>query len=220
VRLRKIVLTNGGNLTLRVATAGPEDGVPVLMMHGFPESWFSWRHQLVALARAGYFAVAPDMRGYGHSDAPPQAADYSVHHIASDMVALLQELGLRKAVLVGHDWGAVLTWLLARLLPQYFPVIAALSVPTHLRTHGAASPIDLFGRIFGSADDPDRLFFYQSYHQVLQHVASTSHVSPGACSALAPAPLAPSPFPSPPHPAPPFLSRHDRIPCHLQYRTP
>jgi pimeloyl-ACP methyl ester carboxylesterase len=103
------------------------------------------------------------MRGYGHSDAPPSAADYNVHAIASDMIGLLQELNLEKAILVGHDWGAMLTWLIGRLYPQYFPVLAALSVPTGLRAHGEMSVDDLFGMLFGKGED--RLFWYQAYHQ-------------------------------------------------------
>jgi len=162
VVLKKIHLKNTG-MALRVAISGPHTGIPVLMMHGFPESWFSWRHQLVALGKAGYFAIAPDMRGYGHSDAPAASADYNVHAIASDMIGLLQELNLKKAALVGHDWGAVLTWMLGALYPQYFPVLAALSVPTQLRQDGQLSPVELQKKLFG--DDHERLFWYQAYHQ-------------------------------------------------------
>ena len=163
VTLQMVSLRNAGRMTLRIATSGPKDGVPVMMMHGFPESWFSWRHQLVALGKAGFFAIAPDMRGYGHSDAPEQSADYNCFQIAADMIGLLQELGLRKAVLVGHDWGAALTWLLGRLFPAYFPVLAALSVPTNLRKQHAPSGVELFNKIFGTG--ADRLFWYQAYHQ-------------------------------------------------------
>mmetsp|Transcript_14191 Transcript_14191/g.22591 ORF Transcript_14191/g.22591 Transcript_14191/m.22591 type:complete len:393 (-) Transcript_14191:40-1218(-) len=162
ITLEKITLQNTG-MTLRVAMAGPRTGKPVLFMHGFPESWFSWRHQLLALATAGYFAIAPDMRGYGHSDAPESSADYTCHHIASDMIGLMQQLGLTKTVLVGHDWGAALTWLLGKLYPSYFPVIAALSVPTNLREQASPSPMQMFNQIFGTGKD--RLFFYQAYHQ-------------------------------------------------------
>ena len=79
------------------------------------------------------------------------------------MIGLLQELGLKKAILVGHDWGAALTWQLGNLYPQYFPVIAALSVPTHMRANAFPSPVKLFNKVFGTGDD--RLFWYQAYHQ-------------------------------------------------------
>ena len=163
VELQMVRLSNAGGMTLRVATAGPREGPPVLLMHGFPESWFSWRHQLVALGRAGFRVVAPDMRGYGRSDAPLSSADYTCFHCAADMIGLMQEMGFEKACLVGHDWGAVLTWLLGSLYPAYFPVIAALSVPTQLRKPGQGSPVDLFNKLFGTGED--RRFWYQAYHQ-------------------------------------------------------
>ena len=91
-------------IRMRVAEHGA--GPLVLFCHGWPESWYSWRHQLAALAAAGYRAVAPDMRGYGGTDAPPDVEQYTLLHLVGDMVELVGALGERQAVIVGHDWGA------------------------------------------------------------------------------------------------------------------
>src|SRR4051794_26077239 len=87
-------------------------GKPVILSHGFPELAYSWRHQLPALAAAGYRAVAPDQRGYGHSSRPEAIEDYDIVHLTDDLVALLDDLGEEKAVFVGHDWGAMVVWTL------------------------------------------------------------------------------------------------------------
>jgi pimeloyl-ACP methyl ester carboxylesterase len=105
------------------------EGPLVLLCHGFPESWYSWRHQLEALADAGYRAVAPDMRGYGQTARPRPIEAYSQLQLVGDMVGLLQGLGEPSAVIVGHDWGAPVAWNAALLRPDLFPAVAALSVP-------------------------------------------------------------------------------------------
>lgn len=104
-------------------------GPLVLLCHGFPETKHAWRHQVVALAEAGYRAVAPDMRGYGKTDVPAHVDQYTVFHCVGDMVALLDALGEEKAVIVGHDWGATIAWQAALLRPDRFRAVAALSVP-------------------------------------------------------------------------------------------
>src|SRR5689334_23939148 len=100
VRFR-MVATNG--IHLRVAEAGPETGPLVVLAHGWPESWYSWRHQIPAIAAAGYRVIAPDMRGYGGSDRPPNVEDYDIMHLSGDMVGLLDAYHADKAVLIGHD---------------------------------------------------------------------------------------------------------------------
>ena len=100
------VETNG--IRMHVAEAG--EGPAVLLCHGFPEAWHSWRHQLEALAAAGYRAIAPDMRGYGGTEAPASVADYTLLHLVGDMVGLLDALKLDHAVIAGHDWGAPVAW--------------------------------------------------------------------------------------------------------------
>ena len=112
---------------IRVAVQG--SGPLVLLCHGFPESWCSWRHQLAALASAGYRAVAPDMRGYGGTDAPPDVASYTMLHHVGDMTELVHALGETQAVIVGHDWGAPVAWSAALLRPDIFRAVVGLSVP-------------------------------------------------------------------------------------------
>ena len=105
------------------------DGRLVLLCHGFPESWYSWRHQIEALAGAGYRVAAPDMRGYGGTDAPDDIASYTMLHHVGDMVDLVGALGEQRAVIIGHDWGAAVAWHAAMLRPEMFRAVAGLSVP-------------------------------------------------------------------------------------------
>ncbi len=114
-------------IRMRVATQGA--GPLVLMCHGFPESWYSWRQQLSALAAAGYRGAAPDMRGYGGTDAPPEADSYTMLHLVGDMVELVHALGETRAVIVGHDWGAPVAWTAAMLRPDLFRAVVGMSVP-------------------------------------------------------------------------------------------
>src|SRR4029077_18906882 len=102
----RTVETNG----IRMHVAEQGTGPLVIMCHGFPESWYSWRHQLAALADAGFHAVAPDMRGYRQTDAPTDIESYSMLHLVGDMVGLLDALGEKTAVIAGHDWGAPVAW--------------------------------------------------------------------------------------------------------------
>ena len=106
-------------IELHVAECG--QGPLVLMCHGWPELWYSWRHQLVALAEAGFRAVAPDMRGFGRSSAPDDVDDYTILHTVGDMVGLVEALGEKRAVIVGHDWGAPVAWHTALMRPDLFP---------------------------------------------------------------------------------------------------
>jgi pimeloyl-ACP methyl ester carboxylesterase len=102
----RVIETNG--IRMRIAEQG--EGPAVLLCHGFPESWYSWRHQLAALAAAGFHAVAPDMRGYGGTEAPEPIEQYTLLHLVGDMVGLLDALGSDTAVIAGHDWGAPVAW--------------------------------------------------------------------------------------------------------------
>ena len=98
-------------------------GPLVLMCHGWPELWYSWRHQLKALAEAGFRAVAPDMRGFGRTSAPDDVAAYTIFHNVGDMVALVAALGEKRALIVGHDWGAPVAWHAALMRPDIFPAV-------------------------------------------------------------------------------------------------
>jgi pimeloyl-ACP methyl ester carboxylesterase len=147
-------LTANG-IRMRIAEEGA--GPLVLLLHGFPESWYSWRHQLPALAAAGFRVVAPDQRGYGGTDAPQAIEDYDILHLADDAVGLLDSLGERQAVVVGHDWGAPVAWHCALLHPERFRAVAALSVPYVGRSPTA--PLDMFRAMAGEH------FFYILYFQ-------------------------------------------------------
>jgi pimeloyl-ACP methyl ester carboxylesterase len=121
----RVVETNG--IRMHVAEAG--QGPLVVLCHGFPESWYSWRHQLLALAEAGYHAVAPDQRGYGQTDAPQPIEQYTLLHLVGDIVGLVDALGERTAVIAGHDWGAPVAWHAALLRPDRVRAVIGLSVP-------------------------------------------------------------------------------------------
>lgn len=116
-----------GAIRMRVALQGV--GPLVVFCHGFPESWVSWRAQMAAVAHAGYRVAAPDMRGYGGSDAPADPAQYTMLHHVGDMVELVGMLGADSAVIVGHDWGAAAAWHSALLRPDVFRAVVGLSVP-------------------------------------------------------------------------------------------
>ncbi|NYI07006.1 alpha/beta fold hydrolase [Allostreptomyces psammosilenae] len=119
------ITVNG--LRTHVAEAG--SGPLVVLLHGWPESWYAWRHQLPALAAAGYHAVAPDQRGYGGTDVPERVEDYTIVHLVDDVAALIEALGERQAVVVGHDWGAIVAWNTAQMRPERVRGVAALSIP-------------------------------------------------------------------------------------------
>jgi len=126
-------------IEMHIAECG--EGPLVLMCHGWPELWYSWRHQLVALAEAGFHAVAPDMRGYGRTDATAEISSYTILDIVGDMVGLVGALGEKQAIIVGHDWGANVAWHAALFRPDVFPAVAALSVP--FRQRGPAPPLHM-----------------------------------------------------------------------------
>ena len=117
--------TNG--IRMHVAEAG--EGLPVVFCHGFPELWYSWRHQLEALAAAGYRAIAPDQRGYGDTDAPEAIDAYTVHHLTGDLTGMLDALGIERAVIVGHDWGGIIAWQAAQLAHQRFAGVVGINTP-------------------------------------------------------------------------------------------
>jgi len=125
---------------MRVATQG--SGPLVLLCHGFPELWCSWRQQMAALAGAGWRAAAPDMRGYGGTDAPAEPAQYTMLHHVGDMVGLVHALGEKQAVIVGHDWGAPAAWTAALLRPEVFRAVVGMSVP-----YSPPGPVDLLSAL-------------------------------------------------------------------------
>ena len=123
----KLIATNG--ITLHAVTAGPEDGPLVLLLHGFPEFWYSWRRQIPALAAAGFRVLAPDQRGYNLSDKPRELSAYRLDELAADALGLIDAAGRERAFVVGHDWGAMVAWWLALVAPHRVARLAILNVP-------------------------------------------------------------------------------------------
>jgi pimeloyl-ACP methyl ester carboxylesterase len=148
----RVLETNGIRMHIAERGAGPL----VVLCHGFPESWYSWRHQLQALAEAGFHVVAPDMRGYGETDRPEAIDQYTLLHLMGDMVGLLDALGADKAVIAGHDWGAPVAWYSALLRPDRFRAVIGLSVP--FRPRLPVRPTSLMTQ-------NDDALFYQLYFQ-------------------------------------------------------
>ena len=128
----------------------------MLLVHGWPESWYSWRHQLTGLAAAGYRVVAPDMRGYGGTDAPPEAEHYNMNELTADMVGILDALGEETATIVGHDWGAPVAQYSALYYPERFTSLVMMSVPYGGR--GETNPLNAMKAQFGDN------FYYILYH--------------------------------------------------------
>lgn len=133
------------------------EGPLVLLVHGFPESWYSWRHQLPALAAAGYRVAALDVRGYGRSSRPADVAAYRMLDLVRDNVAVVHALGERSAVIIGHDWGSNIAATSALLRPDVFRAVGLLSVP--YTPPGGPRPTDVFARLGGEQE------FYVAYFQ-------------------------------------------------------
>ena len=137
--------TNG--IELGYYEAGPRTGVPIVLCHGFPELAFSWRHQIKALAEAGRWVIAPDQRGYGASSRPEGVEAYDMAHLTGDLVALLDHLGVEKAIFCGHDWGGIVVWQLPLMHPTRVAGIIGLNTPFQPRA--PADPIALMRTRFG-----------------------------------------------------------------------
>ena len=141
------------------------EGPPVIFLHGFPELAFSWRHQLPALADAGYRAIAPDQRGYGKTDVPPGVEDFGIDDLIADIHGLLDALKLESATFVGHDWGALVLWQMAMLAPERIDKLIQLNIPHSPRP--PIDPIEIFRQRLGddfyivnfqTSDAADRAF--------------------------------------------------------------
>ena len=139
------IATNG--ITLSVHLAGPVDGQPVLLAHGWPELAWSWKNQIGPLAEAGYRVIAPDLRGFGASDCPQEPEDYGIDTMVADLTGLLDALGHDKAVLAGHDWGGIIVWHAAMLAPERIDGVIGVNTP-HL-PRGAHPPTDYFRELGG-----------------------------------------------------------------------
>ncbi|MGV0800671.1 alpha/beta hydrolase, partial [Mycolicibacterium elephantis] len=149
------VETNG--VRLRVVEAGDRGAPLVVLAHGFPELAYSWRHQIPALAEAGFHVLAPDQRGYGGSSKPDAIDAYNVVELSADLVGLLDDAGAERAAIVGHDFGGVVAWTAPLLHPDRFAGVAGLSVPPVPRSRVPTT--QAFRRLFGDN------FFYILYFQ-------------------------------------------------------
>jgi pimeloyl-ACP methyl ester carboxylesterase len=143
-----------GGLRLHIAEEG--EGPLIVLLHGFPECWYSWRHQFSPLAAAGYHVVAPDQRGYARSDRPRSVDAYTILHLVGDVIGLVRALGEREAVLVGHDWGAPVAWTAAQMRPDVVTAVAGLSVAPPSR--GPVPPLRAMRERFGGR-------FYWNYFE-------------------------------------------------------
>ena len=161
------VNTNG----IRMAVHEQGDGPPVILLHGFPELAFSWRHQIPALAMAGYRAIAPDQRGYGKTSVPPRVSDYRVEELIGDIHGLLDALQIDSAVFIGHDMGAILLWQMAMHAPERIDRLIMLNIPHYSRP--PQDPISIWRRRFGKdfyivnfqdSDESDRAFAADTAH--------------------------------------------------------
>lgn len=169
--MRDFAFIQLSDVRLRAAKQG--SGPLVIMVHGFPESWFSWRHQMQPIADAGFTACAIDVRGYGGSDKPPAVADYSMERMISDVVGVIEVLSPdRRAILVGHDWGAPIVWNSALVRPDRVRAVCGLSVPY---LGPATRPFtETFDEIFTKRGR----FFYQAYFQKVGEPETEAEANP------------------------------------------
>lgn len=123
----QFIETNG--IKLHLAVAGPEDGPLVVLLHGFPEFWFGWKHQIQPLAEKGYRVVAPDQRGYNRSDKPDGIDKYTVDYLRDDVIGIIDYFQKEKAIVIGHDWGGAIAWHLAATRPEYVEKLIILNMP-------------------------------------------------------------------------------------------
>jgi pimeloyl-ACP methyl ester carboxylesterase len=158
----------GGGVRLHYVEAGPADGLPVVLLHGFPEFWYSWRRQLPALAAAGLRAIAPDMRGYNLSDKPRGRRAYDTDRLADDVAGLIGSLGVESAHVVGHDWGGVAAYATAMRHPEVVRRLVVLNVPHPARMIAALRTVRQLRRswyvfMFQIPALPERLLAHDDY---------------------------------------------------------
>ena len=171
---------DAGAVMLHVVEAGPTDGPAVLLLHGFPDFWFGWRHQIGALAAAGYRVVVPDGRGYTTSDKPHGVAAYRVDRLAADVVGLADTLGLDRFRLVGHDWGGVVAWATATLYPARVERLAVLNAPhpdtwgPYARRHPSQALRSLYVGLFQVPKLPELLLSAGRYRALRRALLDSS----------------------------------------------
>lgn len=181
VRLRRITLPQVG---LHVAESGPDDGPPTILLHGFPEFWYGWRHQIGPLAAAGFRVIVPDQRGYGLSDKPTDRSAYHLDQLAADVIALADACGARRVRLVGHDWGGLVAWWAASLYPERIERLVILNAPhpailsAYMRFHPGQWLRSVYVGLFQLPRLPERLLTADRCRALRQALTRTSR--PGA----------------------------------------
>ncbi len=184
VTFRRIALPELG---LHVAEAGPEAGAPTILLHGFPEFWYGWRHQIGPLAAAGLRVVAPDQRGYGRSDKPADLAAYHLDRLAGDVIALADAYGFPTVRLVGHDWGGLVAWWVASHYPDRIERLAILNAPhpgivgDYMRHHPGQMLRSTYVGLFQLPGLPERLLTAGRCRALRRALTTTSR--PGAFAA-------------------------------------
>ena len=146
-QMPKVAYADLGDIQMAYYEVGPREGVPVILCHGFPELAFSWRHQLRAFEKAGRWAIAPDMRGYGLTTGPDAVEGYDMEHLTRDLAGLLDHLGVDKAIFCGHDWGGIVVWQMPLRYPDRTAGVIGLNTPFMPRP--PADPIAIMRRRFG-----------------------------------------------------------------------
>ncbi|KAK6913746.1 Alpha/beta hydrolase fold-1 [Dillenia turbinata] len=204
----KTALLNG--IQLHIAESGPSDGPIVLFVHGFPELWYSWRHQIAALSAHGFRAVAPDLRGYGDSDKPESFSSYTYLQVIGDLVALIDWLGAEKVFVVGHDWGALIAWYLCLLRPDRVKALVNLSV-AFLPRNPKFKPLAAMKALYG---DDYYIVRFQEPGEIEARIAEvgTEHFIKFILTYRKPEPIIlpkGSEFGNGPIPLPPWLSEDD-----------
>ena len=181
ISFRRIALPH---LSLHVAEAGPEDGPPTILLHGFPEFWYGWRHQIGPLAGAGFRLIVPDQRGYNLSDKPAGIAAYHLDALANDIVALADACGASTIRLVGHDWGGLVAWWTASLYPERIDRLAILNAPhpavvgDYMRRHPGQWLRSVYVGLFQLPRLPERVLAADRCRALRQGLVRTSR--PGA----------------------------------------
>lgn len=177
----------GRGVRLHAVVAGPEDGPPVVLLHGFPEFWYGWRHHIGPLAAAGFRVVALDQRGYHRSDKPPAVKDYTLDLLAEDVVAVLDHLASPQAAVVGHDWGGIVGWWLAMTRPERVSRLAVANAPHPLamraKVEGSWTQLAKSWYVFAAQIPglPEAVGRWTDYHFLVQSLTRTAR--PGTFSA-------------------------------------
>lgn len=176
--------TNG--VQLNVASLGPEEGPLLILLHGFPEFWYAWRHQLGPFSEAGYRVIAPDQRGYNRSDKPPHVASYCLDLLADDVAGLIEATGRQTASVVGHDWGGVVAWWTALRHPTLVDRLVVLNAPhpttfkRTLRRHPSQIVKSWYVFFFQLPRLPERRLGRHNFEPLVQALRTTSR--PGTFS--------------------------------------